>query len=219
LEIRDENFVVDKKRMLMLCKLLQSSDIDLTWSCNARVDAIDPDLLKVMRDAGCWQIAFGIESGDQRILDMERKGVSLDEIRRGVRITADAGIQARGFFMLGHPRETEESLRKTVAFARELPLHSVHYTHFTPLPGSPIYQEADRYGTFDRDWRRLTYWHPVFVPTGLDADTITRWERKAFRDFYFRPKLLWYHIKRITTFTYFWRLVQGAYTLFRVLTR
>ena len=150
---------------------------------------------------------------------MERIGVSLDKIRRGVQMTADAGIQARGFFMLGHPGETENSLRKTVEFACQLPLHSVHYTHFTPLPGSPIYQEADRYGTFDRDWRKLTYWHPVFIPTGLDSATISRWERRAFRDFYFRPKVLWYHIKRMTTLTYFWRLAQGAYTLFRVLTR
>ena len=219
LEIRDENFLVKRKRMQDLCERLRSSGLDLTWSCNARVDAIDREILQVMRDAGCWQIAFGIESGDQGILDLEQKSVTLDEIRKAVRMTAEAGIQARGFFMLGHPGETEETLRKTVEFACELPLSSVHFTHFTPLPGSPIYPEARKYGSFDEDWRKLTYWHPVFVPHGLDRATIAKWERRAFRRFYLRPKILSYHLKRMTTYAYFSRLAQGAYTLARVLTR
>ena len=219
LEIRDENFVVDKARMRDLCERILKSGVDLTWSCNARVDAIDAGTLEVMREAGCWQIAFGIESGDQGILDTEKKGVTLEEIRHAVRLTAEAGIQARGFFMLGHPGETEGTLEKTVDFACELPLSSVHFTHFTPLPGSPIYEEADRYGSFDRDWRRLTYWHPVFIPHGLDPAKISKWERKAFRKFYLRPRILGYHIKRMRSYTYFNRLAQGALTLFRVLTR
>jgi len=219
LEIRDENFLVNKKRMMDLCERLRSSGLDLTWSCNARVDAIDPEILAVMGDAGCWQIAFGIESGDQGILDLEKKGVTLDEIRQAVRLTADAGIQARGFFMLGHPGETEDTLRRTVEFACELPLSSMHFTHFTPLPGSPIYPEARKYGSFDEDWRKLTYWHPVFVPHGLDRATIARWEKRAFRQFYLRPAILGYHVKRMTSWTYFSRLAQGAFTLSRVLSR
>jgi anaerobic magnesium-protoporphyrin IX monomethyl ester cyclase len=219
LEIRDENFLVGKHRMIELCQRLQAANIDLTWSCNARVDAIEPEILQAMQKARCWQIAFGIESGDQRILDMEKKGVSLEEIRRAVRLTAEAGIQARGFFMLGHPGETEESLKKTVDFACQLPLSSVHFTHFTPLPGSPIYRQADHFGQFDNDWRKLTYWHPVFIPNGLHRKTLARWERIAFRRFYLRPKILWYHIRKTTTWTYFSRLAQGAFTLLQVLTR
>jgi anaerobic magnesium-protoporphyrin IX monomethyl ester cyclase len=219
LEIRDENFVVDKLRVLGLCNQLLSSGIDITWSCNARVDAINPEILATMKQAGCWQIAFGIESGDQRILNEEKKGVSLEEIRQAVHWTYEAGIQARGFFMLGHPEETEDTLRKTVDFACELPLSSVHFTHFTPLPGSAIYENADHYGNFNRDWKKLTYWHPVFIPKGLDQMAIYRWERIAFRRFYLRPRILWYHLKRMMTWAYFKRLVLGAYTLFRVLTR
>jgi len=219
LEIRDENFVVDKHRVLELCERLLSSEIDITWSCNARVDAISPEMLTVMKHAGCWQIAFGIESGDQTILDIEKKGVLLEEICQAVQWTYEAGIQARGFFMLGHPGETESTLRKTVDFACELPLSSVHFTHFTPLPGSEVYENADQYGKFNRDWKKLTYWHPVFIPKGLNHDIICRWERIAFRRFYLRPRILWYHLKKMVTWAYFQRLVMGAYTLFRVLTR
>lgn len=143
-----------------------------------------------MKKAGCWLISYGIESGCQRILNLLNKRVTLEQIEKTVAATKKAGLRVRGFFMIGHFGETRESILQTIDFMRKIPLDDFNYTVFTPMPGTPAYNIADRYGTFDRTWSKMNFQYIVFVPNGLTADEIERYSRLGYRKFYFRPQIL-----------------------------
>jgi anaerobic magnesium-protoporphyrin IX monomethyl ester cyclase len=93
--------------------------------------------------------------------------------------------------MMGHPTEDEQSLRETVEFLRHAPLDLAQVTKFTPYPGTPSYAGIAEHGAFDEDWSRMNAMNWVFVPHGLDAPTLDRYFRLAYRTFYGRPDVLW----------------------------
>ena len=158
----------------------------------SRIDTVDEDLLRFMRDHGCWHISFGIESGNEDVLRQICKRISLAETRRVIAWCAKLGIRTKGFFIVGHPGETEGTIEQTIRFALELPLDDVVATINTPIPGSPQYAEADAWGSLDQtDWSQFNYWRPVFVPKGLSREVLLARHREFYRRFYFRPRILW----------------------------
>ena len=112
LQIRDDNFLASKQRAVELCQRLIDEKIDLAWSCAGRVDMITPDMLQLMKRAGCWQIWYGIESGSNRVLKAIRKNTTCERIEAAVRSTKRAGISPCGFFMIGLPTETEDDIEE-----------------------------------------------------------------------------------------------------------
>ncbi|MDQ7772369.1 MAG: radical SAM protein [Elusimicrobiales bacterium] len=197
IQLRDDNFTAYRSRTLELCALLKEARLDLVWTCAGRVDMVNPELLKAMKEAGCWQIWYGVESGSDEILARIMKNTTTRQVRDAVRMTRDAGISPCGFFMLGHPGETPATLERTIRFSRELPLDEAHFSFTTPFPGSWLYDHAEEYGTFDRDWSRLNGWLPVFVPHGLTAAGLEAASKRAFRGFYFRPRIILSYLLRI----------------------
>jgi len=207
ISIYDDNFVSDEEHLTQFCETLLRERIDLTWSCYSRVDQGDARLFRLMKRAGCWQISYGVESGSQRILDFIRKEVTLEQIAATVGETRRAGLKTRGFFMIGHLTETEESIRQTIDFMLKLPLDDFHFTAFTPLPGTHAYRVADQYGTFDRTWSRMNLQNTLFIPKGLDAGQLEHYSRTAYRRFYFRPRILG---------SYFWTLLRHPRNIARL---
>ncbi|MBI4801350.1 MAG: radical SAM protein [Elusimicrobia bacterium] len=197
IQLRDDNFTAYRNRMLQLCAMLKKEKLDIVWTCAARVDMVNPDILKTMKEAGCWQIWYGVESGSDTILNNIRKHTNTAQIRKSMQITHDAGISPCGFFMLGSPGETIETLEQTVQFALDLPLDEAHFSFMTPFPGSQLYETAGQYGAFDNDWEKLHGWLPVFVPRGLTAQDLETYSKKAFRSFYFRPRVILSYLKKI----------------------
>jgi len=190
LTVYDDNFVVNRKRLAEFCRLLRARGHDVSWSCNARVDVIDDDLVAQIKDAGCWQISVGIESGVQEILDRECKGVTLQQVRRALSILHGRGIRTKGFFMIGHPGETVATADQTLAFALELPLDDFQMSFLTPFPGTCLYHAAAQWGTLDERWDEMNMWTPVFVPHGMTRDQLVTLQRRAMRRFYFRPRVM-----------------------------
>ncbi len=216
----DDNFLDFPSRIEAICNAIIDQKLDVTWSCAARIDTIrSPEQLKMFRRAGCWQILYGIESGSQMILDEVKKNVKLDKIREVVRWTADAGIAVKGFFMMGLPLETEETMKETIRFALELPLTNAHVTFATPLPGSELYNTAHRYGTFDNDWRKMNMWSPVFVPHGVTAELMEKYKKRFFRQFYFRPRIVAAYARNIRHPKQVLSLANGFFTLLSSLVR
>jgi radical SAM superfamily enzyme YgiQ (UPF0313 family) len=166
----------------------------------ANVNDLDEGLLRRMRSLGCWQIAVGIESGDETILKTIRKGISLERIRTTVVAAHRAGILVKGFFMLGHPGETPETLRRTRDLALSLPFTDVVCTLATPIRGTPFHDlvKNGAFGAFDGDapTARLNYWEPVFVPKDLTADALYAAQREFYRRFYLRPGVLLRQIRK-----------------------
>ena len=197
LSIYDDNFVSDAERLEAFCRGLLDRRIDLTWSCYSRVDQGTPELFRLMKKAGCWQISYGIESGSQRILDFLKKDVTLEQIKVAVAATHGAGIKTRGFFMIGHLTETEETIRESMDLLLKLPLDDFHFTAFTPLPGTAAYRLAPAHGAFDPTWSRMNLQNTVFVPHGLTAELLDHYTRVAYRKFYFRPRILWAYTKTL----------------------
>jgi len=195
--IEDDTFVIPKARLVAICEELLREDLKLSWSCLARIDMIDPDVLGLMKRAGCWQIGYGIESGVQRILDFIKKEIKLEQVEAVLKWTKKAGIKAKGFFMIGHPLETLQSIEATINFARGVDLDDFSIFKFTPFPGSEIYKVANQYGKFDDDWEKMNLLETVFIPNGLTQEKLEKYSRSAWRKFYLRPKIILSYVKRI----------------------
>jgi radical SAM superfamily enzyme YgiQ (UPF0313 family) len=206
--IEDDTFVMFKSRLIEICESILREKLDLSWSCLGRVDMVTPEILKLMRKAGCWEIGYGVESGAQHILDLERKKIDLAQVEQTVVWTKEAGILTKGFFMMGHPLENEETMSKTIDFAKKIPLDDISVMMLTPFPGSELYNTAHHYGVFHDDWDKMNLLHPVFIPEGLDEEKLNSYTRKMIREFYLRPRIFW---------GYFLRMVRHPGTIFKIL--
>jgi radical SAM superfamily enzyme YgiQ (UPF0313 family) len=187
----DDLFTVDRRRVVALCERFLAEGFRFTWSCNSHPNLLDARTLALMHRAGCWQIAYGIESGSQRILDVVKREVRIPRMLETLRQTRAAGIRVKGLLMMAHPTEGEDSLRETVDFLRTAPLDLVQVTKFTPYPGTPSYPTVRAHGRFDEDWERMNAMNWVFVPHGLTPETLERWLRRAYWAFYTRPDVMW----------------------------
>jgi radical SAM superfamily enzyme YgiQ (UPF0313 family) len=135
----DDLFTVRKQRVIDLCNAFLDEGFTFSWSCNSHPNLLDADTMKLMHRAGCWQIAYGIESGSQRVLDVVKREVRIPRMRETLRMTRAAGIRAKGYVMIGHPTEGLDSLRETADFLAEVELDLCQITKFTPYPGTPAY--------------------------------------------------------------------------------
>jgi radical SAM superfamily enzyme YgiQ (UPF0313 family) len=186
----DDTFITFKNRLQEICERLIDLNMGLSWSCLGRVNHVTDNNLKLMRRAGCWQISFGIESGSQEILELVNKGITLDQVRQAVRLSRDAGIKTKGFFIVGHPGETRETLRMTLDFALDLPLNDISVSLMTPFPGSELYNRANEFGSFDSNWENMNLLNAVFVPHGLTRKELECAQKELIKRFYLRPRIV-----------------------------
>ena len=141
IRIWDDTFNADPARAIKICEEIINRKLNIAWTCLARVNFAQPEVLKAMKKAGCWQISYGIESGNEQILKNIKKGITLPMVREAIRKTKKAGIASLGFFILGLPGDTEKTMRQTIDFAKELPLNAANFTICTPFPGTEIYDD------------------------------------------------------------------------------
>jgi radical SAM superfamily enzyme YgiQ (UPF0313 family) len=155
-----------------------------------------------MKTAGCWDVRLGIESGNEEVLGFIRKKVSLEQIRRVAGWCRDLGIHAKGFFILGHLVETKESIEDTINFALSIPLTDITVQLNTPLPNTPQYEIAGRYGTFkSQDFSEFDMFTPVFVPRGMTEEYLVSKQRELYRRFYLRWGTVKRHMAKMTPLT------------------
>ena len=191
----DDTFTLRPERIRESFSILDERDIRLPWTCMSRINTVDFDLLRFMKEHGCWHISFGIESGNDEILKLIKKNVSLSQARDVIGWCRDLGIRSKGFFIVGHPGETEETIEQTIRLALELPLDDIVVPINTPTPGTQQYLDAGEYGTLvTGDWRLFNCWNPVFVPRGLTKETLLAKHREFYRRFYLRPRILWRYL-------------------------
>ncbi len=200
----DDNLLLHRGHLHELLDRLMASDVRMPFTCQSRVDTIDPERVSRLKKAGCRMILFGIESGSPQILDAMKKRITVEQIREAIRITKAAGIKTFGFFILGYPGETEETMQETVDLIRELKLWDVGVFLFTPLPGSEAYADIDQFGEFDENWERMNALDEVvFTPTGLDEATLKKYSDRCFSACYMRPGQIFGLPLRCTSMTHF----------------
>jgi len=154
----DDTFVLDRKRIFEFTNLLKKSKKDYVWYCNGRVNLMQKDMLKSMREAGCVGIAYGIESGDQSTLDFMRKGITIDQTKEVVKWTKESGINVAGYFMIGMLGETKNTIYNTINFAKELDLNFYGFSITTPMPGTELYECARKEGLIKEDISSFNGW-------------------------------------------------------------
>jgi radical SAM superfamily enzyme YgiQ (UPF0313 family) len=200
-----ETFVIDKKYVSALCSAIIERGLPIAWTSNSRVDTVDSSLLKLMAEAGCWMISYGIESGSQTILDGARKGTTPEQASRAVRSAREAGIKTVGHFILGLPGETKESLESTIAYARTLPLDLAQFYCAVPFPGSRLYEQALKEGWIpDHDFNDFKQDHALMRLPTLSPEEVNRYRALAYKRFYFRPASVLRTLKLIN-----WRNARG----------
>lgn len=194
----DDQFLIRKDRIASICEGLLKAKWRISWCCSGRVNAVnDFELLRLMKRSGCWQISYGIESGNQEILDFAKKAITLGQIEKAVRLTNKAGILSKGFFIFGLPYETENTMENTIHFAKRLPLHDISVFMLTPFPGSQIYASADQYGTTVNSFEKMNILNVVFVPKGLSRQRLLYYQQRFMKEFYLRPRIVANYIGRL----------------------
>jgi len=194
----DDQFIINKSRLEKICNGFLERGSGIAWACSGRINSIkDFELLKLMKRSGCWQINYGIESGNQAILDFMKKGITLDQVEKAVKLTRKAGILSKGYFILGFPHETVETLNDTIEFAKRVPLNDISAFMLTPYPGSEVYDIAKVYGTFEQDVEKMNLLDVVYVPEGLSREVLLCYQKRFMKEFYLRPGIIADYCKKI----------------------
>jgi radical SAM superfamily enzyme YgiQ (UPF0313 family) len=217
-EIRffDDTFTLKRDRTLAICRGLKKQGPAVPWTCLTMVKTVSPELLREMKAAGCWQVLYGLESGSDRMLKSLGKGNTVEDNRRALRWTREAGLEVRGDFIVGTPGETLESLNRTLHFTLHNPLDYAHFNKFTPFPGTILYHRLVENGysfDFSHGCSILDHSALLFVPSTLTARQYRRWLDRAFKKFYLRPSHIWKRLIAVRTWTQFKGQVRGALSI------
>lgn len=183
-------FTVNRDQVMELCQRIIDEKLPIRWTCNSRVDFVDREMLQIMGKAGCWLISWGIESGNEMILKRAAKGANPKKAAQALTWAKEAGIRNWGYFIIGLPGETEETIRETIEFSKTLPLDLALFHIAAPYPGTPFFFEVVKNNWF----REGTRWEEVDMDKGtvlqyenLSAEDLMYWQRRAFREWAFRP--------------------------------
>jgi len=186
----DDTLAADYDRAMEIASEIKRRGLDFTWFASACVNQVDKPLLKAFKDAGCWAILFGAESGVQKNLNAIRKGITLEQTKKAVRAAKEVGLQVLTPFLFGIPGETFEEGLKTIDFACELDPDVANFHAITPFPGTELYDKLDEYGTVSTDLSDFTYQGIAFTPYTMSREQVAELRQIAFRRFYSRPRFL-----------------------------
>jgi radical SAM superfamily enzyme YgiQ (UPF0313 family) len=194
----DDNFTLNPKRVVKLCRKIRKEKMDFEWWCDSRVDNCTYDMLREMTKAGCKLLYFGIESANQRILDYYKKGITPEQSRNAVRKARKAGIDVIvGSFIVGAPDETLGEIQNTLKFAHELDIDVPQLNVLGAFPGIATWNELVAKGYVDENqhWENGVYVSEV-SPHSVPLPIIRSLIYEYFRAFYLRPKVLFKEILR-----------------------
>ncbi|MBI4845295.1 MAG: cobalamin B12-binding domain-containing protein [Candidatus Omnitrophica bacterium] len=193
IHIADDSFTQDIKRAKEVCREIIKRGLKFPWSLinGIRVNMLDPEFLSLARQAGCWQTGFGIETGNQEVLEKISKKTTVSQIEKAVKMVHESGIETFGFFIFALSGETEKSMQDTIDLAKRLPLDTAKFDICVPYPGTRYFDELESSGNIlSKDWSKYICHQvddPLYKHQNLSWQTISRSYKKAVREFYLRP--------------------------------
>jgi radical SAM superfamily enzyme YgiQ (UPF0313 family) len=192
LNIDDGTFTTNRKRVIEFCQRVREEKFELLWTCNGRVDTIDDEMLSEMKRAGCKMIRLGVESGSQEVLDKIKKGLTLEQIEKGVRMVKKHGIQALGGFMFGFPYDSKKSVEETIQFAKKLSPDQVQFSISMCYPGTSLYEYAkEEELLLAKNFNEFDMTHgPVVKTVDMERAELEHILARAYRQYYFRPSFV-----------------------------
>lgn len=202
IHIQDDGFSTNLERAKEICDEIVRRRLRFPWSLfnGVRVDRVDLELMQKLKKAGCYQVAFGFESGNQEVLNAAQKGTTLDQARQAVKMAKAAGLWTFGFFMFGLSGETEETMQETIDFAVELDLDLAKFDITIPYPGTPLYDMWKAKGYIKtEEWSHYLchdYDVQIYEHPNVGWQSLQHYYRKAYRTYYLRPKFFFKRFKK-----------------------
>lgn len=194
-------FNIDKDWTMKLCQAIIDSGLKITWSANTRADTADYEMAKMMYKSGCRLVSIGVESGSQYMLEKMGKKITLNDVRRTVKVFKKAKIRIYNYFVIGLPWETEETVEETIKFAIELNSDFISFYTATPLPGSRFYDYALEHNLFDKETSfENAYYYPAVNTHNLTRERVFELHKAAVKRFYLRPLYILKMLFRIRSF-------------------
>ncbi len=219
----DSIMTVNRKFTIELCKRMVEEKLDLQWSCSTRVNCVDPELLGWMKKAGCWNISFGLESGNDESLKRMNKAATTAQAREAVKMVKQAGIQITGYFILCLPGEDEAMTLNTVKFAKELKMNTSIFFLPVPFPGTELYEQCKEIGGLREniEWEDYKQWMdptaPLWVNPLIGKERMLDLYNMAIRAFYLSPSTLIRTALNIKSPTELKKYAKGLYSMIEVL--
>lgn len=213
----DDTFTIDKHRVYDFCNRLIQEKIEIKWKCNSRVDTVTKDMLFLMKQAGCFSISFGVESGDDGVLKKIEKGITTAQAKDTFKWSKEAGIYRSAFFMLNLPGDTRASIEKTIKFSLEIDPDYVSFELTKPLPGTRIrnaLMDEKNVAIKERlwnNWESCTISNKVFfTQNDLTEDYLIDAFNRAVKRFYLSIPFILKSVLRIRTYAQFKSYVGAA---------
>jgi radical SAM superfamily enzyme YgiQ (UPF0313 family) len=188
-----DTFTINKKWLKELCDRIVDAKLDIHWGCNSRVDTMDDERAQWMKRAGCWVVAFGIEHGDQQLLDNMKKNATVAQAREAVACCKRNGLRVHAFMVIGLPWETEQTLETTYKFLQELDPDFFDFNLATPLPGTELHEIALREGLFEASYDPARAGYAtggIRTLSGLSSQHLAKWRRERLLRMYLRPRYI-----------------------------
>lgn len=202
IHLTDDGFTTNLERAKKICDLLIQDKVQIAWNTvtGIRVDKVDFELLDKMKKAGCYGVLFGIESGNQNILNNIKKGIRLERVREAVNMAKEAGLQVSGCFMIGLPGETEETMQDTINFAKSLNLDLAKVSITIPLPATEMFNDLESKKLIKtHEWESFKFYSSpsaIYDHPNLSWKKIEHYYKKFYREIYLNPVFIF---KRLIT--------------------
>lgn len=186
---RTDTFSLDKKWVISLCEKITYEKLKINWVCTSRVDAIDEEILCWMKKAGCWGISFGVESGNQQMLDLMKKGIKIKQIKNTFKLCKKYKIDSFAYFIIGLPWETEETINDSIRLAIEIDPSVADFFIVYPFPGTEFYEMAVKEGLIKDEGFKSegAYGLPAIDTLYVKKERLLELRKKALKKFYLRP--------------------------------
>jgi radical SAM superfamily enzyme YgiQ (UPF0313 family) len=202
IHIADDMFTTDVERVKMICRLIIEKKIKFPWATvtGIRVDRGDQEMFDLMRKAGCYRAYFGVESGNQDVLNGIGKVIKLEQVVNAVKMARKAGMETCGYFMFALPGETEKTMQETIDFACSLNLDWAKASIMTPLPATRLYNELERSGKLKiKDWTKYNLYltsNQIYEHSTLKWDNVDKYFNSFYSSFYLRPGYIFKRLKK-----------------------
>lgn len=215
---QDSTFTINRDYTMELMNKMIKANLNLLWSCNTRTDTIDKELLRVMKAAGCRQIVFGIESGNQESLNVIKKSITLEKQTEGVRLAKSMGFRVMNNFILCLPGENEAMVRNTIFYARKLRAPVSLFYLPVPYPGTELYnlckqENGIRTDVQWKDYLAVDFDNPIYVNPLIGKRRMKYWYKKAFFTYYINPGIWFENVKCIRSKCDIIRVIYGIKAL------
>jgi len=207
----DDTFTLSEERVVEMCSELEKRKI--SWVCNIRVNTATKNMIRMMKNSGCKLLHFGLESGDQLILDEIKKDITVEQIREVFSWVKNVGIDTAGSFIFGAPSETLETAEATIRLAEEIPLTFATFFILSPYPGTEVFKEMKKKGYMKEfEWTDVyapKYGNPLINHPNISEEDLIRLQKEAYRRFYIRPGYVLRLIKSLNS----WERFHSYFTL------